>query len=85
MIIRWEYGCADRASVSYYVDDEPVGDDETDFDRVLELVSASEEPVTLCVRELSLRGDLTDELPFARRVGELRQRLGERSLLYELG
>lgn len=86
MTISWEYGDADRVSVTYFVDDELVGNDDAGFDRVLELVSASEGAVTLRVRDGSLGGrDLTDELPFARRVEELRQRLGGRSLRYEFG
>ncbi len=85
MTIHWEYSRDDRTSVRYFVDDSAVGRDDPGFDRVLELVSASEEPVTLRVRELSLGGaDLDDELPFAPRVAELRQRLGGRALLYEL-
>jgi hypothetical protein len=83
MTLRWER--SGTGSVSYFVDGEPVGSDESGFERVLDLVSASDEPLTLHVRELSLGGGgLADELPFAPRLDELRRRLGERKLLYEL-
>jgi hypothetical protein len=83
--LRWEYVGDDRSSVRYFVDDEPVGSDEAGFDRVLEIVSASDEPLTLRVLEPGLGGtNLLDDLPFAPRLDELKERLDGRPLLYQL-
>jgi hypothetical protein len=75
--IRWE---TERGTVRYFVDDEPV----ESFDDVLERVAAGpEEPVTLQVSELGVGGeDLVDSLPFAARMPEFEERLGERRLEY---
>ena len=79
MTIRWE---TERGTVRYFVDDEPVAT----FDDVLERVAAGpEEPVTLQVSQLGVGGeDLVDSLPFAARMGELEERLGDRELRYKL-
>lgn len=79
MTIRWQ---TEGDRVRYFVDDEPVDS----FDEVLDRVAAGpEEPVTLQVTELGLGGaDLVDSLPFAARMGEFEERLGERELRYQL-
>lgn len=85
MTLRWEHAAEDPGSAMYYVDDVAVGRGDAGFDRVLELVAASDERLTIDVGELFLDGggSLHDSLPFKDRVDELRQRLGRRELDYE--
>jgi hypothetical protein len=83
MRIRWEPGAV--ASVTYFVDDVPVGIADAGFDHVLDLVGSDTGPVTLVIPSIAPGGgDLDDSLPFGNRMGELRRRLGERQVRYEL-
>jgi hypothetical protein len=84
MRVRWQRE-GDEAAVRYLVDDRPVGSGDAGFDRVLELVDASDGPVTIAIGELSAGGESVEAgLPFAARLPELQERLGGRRLDYDL-
>jgi hypothetical protein len=83
MTIRWQRAAGDPATMCYFVGDEPTGSGDAGFDRVLERVAATDEPVTVLVPETSLGGaDFTDDLPFAARMDELQRCLGARQLRF---
>jgi hypothetical protein len=86
MRVRWQRAASDPKSVTYYVDDVAVGADDAGFDRVLELIDASQEGVTLGLSELPVDGggSLRDLVPFDARFDELERCIGDRGLSYGL-
>jgi hypothetical protein len=80
--IRWEYSGDGRASICYFVDDEPVGSDEEGFDRMLELAAASTEPVTLRVLAPGWAEPTSSTTCRSRRVWTSSGRVDGRPLLY---
>ena len=85
-MIRWDFTGGDPPRVMYYVDDSPVGEDNSGFDRILDLIRSRKNiQVTLKIdRTSSLGGgSLVDSLPFRERFNELREELGENKLIYE--
>jgi hypothetical protein len=86
--IRWEALPDEVARVTYFVDDEPVGDDDDGFDRILDLIRAEEDTDVVLRIQVSPSlggGRLTDSFPFHSRLDELQEAVGDNAITYDFG
>jgi hypothetical protein len=86
LTIRWE-GCAgEPARTTYLVNDTAVGEDDSGFDRVLEIIRSQQDAkVILKIVSISSFGgkSLIDTLPFSNRFEEFRSSVGAKGYVYE--
>ncbi len=86
LTIRWEPVPQDPLRTIYYVDDVPVGEDDSGFDKVLDAIRTHKNVgVTLKIGNAGSLGgsSLQNSFPFKKRFNELTEALGENKLTYE--
>jgi hypothetical protein len=84
--LRWELRPGNPPHVMYYVDNSPLGEDDSGFDKILDMIR-SRKNIQLALRMQYISplggGDLIDSLPFRNRFNELIEELGENKITYE--
>jgi hypothetical protein len=88
LTVRWDYLPGDPPKVAYYIDDAAVGEDDSGFDRILQMIRSQKDvQVTLSIRQLNALGgqSLRDSLPFGKRFDELSEAAGDNKIVYDFG